>query len=53
MSIRRLNIRCFTISTDKVEGSNVLTSFESISFKQFLDKTKEVEFNSEQGFNEI
>src|SRR3989344_5789904 len=29
----------------KVEGSNVLTSFESISFKQFLDKTKEVEFN--------
>jgi len=37
----------------KVEGSNVLTSFESISFKQFLDKTKEVEFNSEEGFSEI
>ncbi len=37
----------------KVEGSNVLTSFESISFKQILDKTKEVEFSSEQGFSEV
>ena len=37
----------------KVEGSNVLTSFESISFKQFIDKTKEVEFNSEVGFSEV
>ena len=32
----------------KIEGNNILTSFESISFKQFLDKTKEVEFNSEE-----
>jgi len=37
----------------KVEGKNVLTSFNSLLYKQFLNNAKSIEATPEEGFSEI